>query len=388
VLCVVRDIRAVADTPLAHARALSECGYDIHVAAPVDPEAEAQSEAAARAGAGLGVHLYRVPRLTAYPFRALASLRALARCMRAVRPRLVHCIGLGPTLEGGVIARAKGIATVHNLGGIAQALACEQPVGAMRRFMLARALDFVLGHRKALITVDSAEEKALLVRFGVADPGRVFIARGVGADLRRHEPRPTEARPQDGPLVVICASPLTVGAGARDFITVARRLRAKGSVARFVLIGARAPRSADALPEQEFLHALAEGVVEWWGDSRELVAALRQADIFCLPAHESEGVPRVLIEAAASGLPLVATDLPGCRQVVRQGANGLLVPPQCEGALESAVMRLIDDPAFRRAAGAMSREIAFAEFSLDAVITSVLTLYRLAAERPVAGAAL
>lgn len=386
-LCVVRDLRAVAESPLAHARALAECGYDIHVAAPVDPEADAQAQASARALAlaGLGVHLYRVPRLTARPLRGVLPLRALARCMRALKPRLVHCIGLKPALQGGAMARTKGIATVYNLGGIARALAAEDGAGAMRRFVTARALRFALGHRRALIAVDGAEEKALLLRLGVADPGRVFIARGVGADLARHAPRPSETRPQEGPLVVMCAAPLTLGAGTRDFITVARRLRGKGLAARFVLVGARALRSPDALPEQEFLHALAEGVVEWWGDSRELAAALRHADIFCLPAHESEGVPRVLIEAAASELPLVATDLPGCRQVVRQGANGLLVPPQCEGALESAVVRFIGDPAFRRSAGAMSREIALAEFSLEAAITAVLTLYRLAAERPATG---
>jgi glycosyltransferase involved in cell wall biosynthesis len=119
-----------------------------------------------------------------------------------------------------------------------------------------------------------------------------------------------------------------------------------------------------------------------------MAAVLRKADIFCVSVPHQEGAPKVLIEAAASGLPIVAADSPGCRKVVRHGRNGLLVPPQNEAALEAALSRFIGDAEFRRAAGSRSREIAVAEFSLDASLTAALAVYRVTLGHPLVGAPL
>jgi glycosyltransferase involved in cell wall biosynthesis len=182
------------------------------------------------------------------------------------------------------------------------------------------------------------------------------------------------------------AAPLTSAWGARDFVAVARRMRAKGTPVRFVLVGAREPQNPDSIGEAEMARWLAEGAIEWWRDPSDRPAVFRQADIFCLPPHSGESVPNVLVEAAASGLPIVTTDTPGGRQVVRQGANGLLVALQRDDALEAALARLIGDPEFRRIAGKKSREIAVAEFSLDAVHTVGLAVYCAASGHALVGA--
>ncbi len=100
-----------------------------------------------------------------------------------------------------------------------------------------------------------------------------------------------------------------------------------------------------------------------------------QSHIVCLPSYR-EGVPKVLIEAAACGLPIITTDTPGCREIVRHGDNGLLVPVRDAGALADALRRLIEDTELRHRMGARGREIAVAEFSVEKVINETLAVYR------------
>lgn len=135
--------------------------------------------------------------------------------------------------------------------------------------------------------------------------------------------------------------------------------------ARFVLQCELDLQSRGAITESEVRAWHDEKTIEWWGYTADMPEALRCADIFCLPTYYREGVPKVLIEAAATGLPIVTSDLPGCRDVVRHGHNGLLVPPRDAVALEAALMRVLTDAEFRRQAGAASRQIAVEKYAVE-----------------------
>jgi glycosyltransferase involved in cell wall biosynthesis len=115
--------------------------------------------------------------------------------------------------------------------------------------------------------------------------------------------------------------------------------------------------------------------VEWWGNRTDMPRVFRAAHIVCLPSYR-EGLPKVLIEAAACGRPIVATDAPGCREIVRDGENGILVPIRDSRAVAVAIGRLIADPPLRQRMGQRGREIAVTEFSLDRVIHETLEVYR------------
>jgi glycosyltransferase involved in cell wall biosynthesis len=116
--------------------------------------------------------------------------------------------------------------------------------------------------------------------------------------------------------------------------------------------------------------------VEWWGKRDDMADILRQAQIACLPSYYGEGLPKFLLEAAATGLPIVTTDSPGCRETVIRNINGLIVPPRDSGALADALNTLLRDPKRRYAMGRSSRELAEAEFSVDRVTSETLALYR------------
>ena len=119
-----------------------------------------------------------------------------------------------------------------------------------------------------------------------------------------------------------------------------------------------------------------QGTIEWWGYQPDMPQVYARCHIVCLPSYYGEGVPRGLIEAAASGRPIITTDVPGCREVVEHGKNGLLVAPRAPAALAQALRTLIRHPELRLEMGRRGRERAVAEFSLDRVVAATLAVYQ------------
>jgi glycosyltransferase involved in cell wall biosynthesis len=163
--------------------------------------------------------------------------------------------------------------------------------------------------------------------------------------------------------------------GVGEFVDAARRLRAAGVQARFALVGGVDPGNPAHVPQAQLFAWREEGAVEWWGHRPDMASVFARSHVVCLPSYR-EGLPKVLIEAAASGRPIVATDTPGCREIVRHGENGLLVPVRDAVTLAEALKTVIEDPALRRRLGRRGREIAVAEFSVEKVVAETLTLYR------------
>jgi glycosyltransferase involved in cell wall biosynthesis len=161
--------------------------------------------------------------------------------------------------------------------------------------------------------------------------------------------------------------------GVGEFVEAARRLRGGRHAARFVLVGDTDLNRA-AVPRDQLERWVAEGVVEWWGLRDDMPAVLAAASIVVLPSYR-EGAPKVLLEAAACGRAVVTTDVPGCRDLVRDDVDGRLVPARDAGALADAIGALLDDPARRARYGAAARARAEAEFGVERVIAAHLALY-------------
>jgi len=164
--------------------------------------------------------------------------------------------------------------------------------------------------------------------------------------------------------------------GIGEFVEAARLLRAQNVAARFWLVGAPDPKSPACVPEDQLRRWREEGVVEWLGRRDDVPAILARSHVFCLPSAYGEGLPKCLLEAMAAGLPIVSTDIPGCRDAVRPDVNGLLVPPRDPVALAAALRRLIEDPALRRRFGAAGRLRAEREFESSIVVAQTLAVYR------------
>jgi glycosyltransferase involved in cell wall biosynthesis len=349
------------------AAAALQNGYDVFVATRVGNCGEKIIEAGFRL---LPLRLNRSSYSLFHELRTVSELRSI---YRREKPDIIHHIALKPILYGSMAAlgnrRVQVINAFAGLGYLVsspsfKARALKQVLWKMFRFLLNRPNSFLL--------LQNCEDRDLLVAEVGVRPEQATIIRGSGVDVNEFQPMPEIP----GTPIVLLSSRMLWIKGIRDFVEAAKFLRAKGSNARFVLVGDTDPGSPGAIPREKLQEWQNAGPVEWWGHRQSMSRMVQQAAIVCLPSHGGEGVPKALIEAAASQRAIVATDVPGCRDIVRHGTNGLLVPPKNAVALADAIAQLLNDAPLRAEMGRRGREIAVNEFSEEKVIQQTLALYQ------------
>jgi glycosyltransferase involved in cell wall biosynthesis len=347
---------------LALAVAAKEAGYAVSVVTRVRKHGEIIR------AAGLMLIPFENSRRSLNPFGELWTLLRLTRLSLRERPDVVHHIAIKPVLYGSIAARiARTPRVINALAGMGWLVT----TGGMTRWLkpvVRRALGLML--RSGTVLVENPDDARTLVRMGVPE-GRIRRLAGSGVDLQRFAPH---AEP-DGVPVVLLSARLLWHKGVGEFVAAARLLKERGISARFLLAGEPDLGNAAAIPREQIDKWVAEGVVEYLGWVADMPRLLASSCIVCLPSYYGEGIPMALIEAAAAGRPIVTTDMPGCREAVRNGDNGLLVPPRNAPALAEALTRLILDSKLRREMGCRGRQRAEQEFGAAKIIAQTLELY-------------
>lgn len=349
------------------ARAALAAGYCVHVAAGVTQSYEAKAVGA------LGVELHPVPvsRSGLNPLNEGDYFVALLRLMRKLKPSIVHNVTAKPIIFGTAATAMLGrIPTVNAVSGLGYAFSGGDDRRWLATPMIA-AYRAALRARHSVCIVQNDDDRAL-VGLREEDAGKSWVRiAGSGVDLDQFA---MDQEPP-GPLCVVFPARLLRDKGLMEFAEAARLVRARNPQVRFLLVGALDPQNPAAVSAAEVEQLVSRGHVEWPGYSGDMPAVFRHCHIVCLPSYR-EGLPKALIEACAAGRPIVTTDVPGCRDVVADGRNGLLVPPRNAVALADAIERLLHDPALRRSMGEQGRNRAEAEFSLQSVVAQTLDIYR------------
>ena len=346
--------------------AAREAGFEVMVATRVRQHGEAIR------AAGLKLIPFEWSRRGMNPWRELSVLLRLAALVRREKPDLVHQVALKPVLYGSCAARMAGkLRVVNALVGLGFIFASESRLARLLRPLIVRALRLLLAGRGRLLILQNPDDLKLLAEAGVIAADRVRLIRGSGVDPQRFAFSDEPA----GVSQVVLASRMLWDKGVAEFVDAARRLRADGVAARFILVGDTDADNPAAVPPAQLAAWREEGVVEWRGWSDDMPAVLAAAHLVCLPSYR-EGLPKVLLEAAACGRAIVATDVPGCREIVADGDNGLLVPARDAAALADALLALINDPDLRRHMGQRGRQRVLAEFSQARVIEETLAVYQ------------
>ena len=307
------------------------------------------------------------------PWQEFRVIAQLVRIYRTERPDIVHHVAIKPVLYGSVAASLTHVrATVNALAGLGYVFSSSQRKARMLRPLVKLAYHFLLNRANSRTIIQNPEDRHLLTTAAFLSPEKTVLIRGSGVDVSFFAPAP---EPHDIPVIVMACRMLW-DKGAREFVQAARLVHEAGISARFVLVGKSDTENPMAVPVSQLAEWQQQGDVEWWGHREDMHRVFALSHIACLPTFYGEGLPKVLIEAAACGRPIVATDVPGCREIVRHGENGLLVPARDPGALAEALKQLILDPALRQRMGRRGREIAEAEFSEARVAHETLAVYR------------
>jgi len=349
------------------AAAALQNGYDVFVATRVGDCGEKIIEA------GFRLIPLRLNRSSYSLFHELRTVSELRRIYRREKPDIVHHIALKPILYGSMAALGDSRMRVINaFAGLGYLVSSPSFKAQVLKQVLWKMFRFLLNRPNSFLLLQNREDRDLLVTEVGVHPEKTTIIRGSGVDVNEFQ----AAAEAPGPPIVLLSSRMLWIKGISDFVDAAKVLRARGLDARFVLAGDTDPGSPGAIPREKLQEWQNAGPVEWWGHQQSMSRTLQQAAVVCLPSHGGEGVPKALIEAAASERAIIATDVPGCRDIVRHGTNGLLVPPKNPSALADAIAQLLNDAPLRVEMGRRGREIALNEFSEEKVIQQTLALYR------------
>jgi glycosyltransferase involved in cell wall biosynthesis len=349
------------------ARAAQELGFKVHVATPEDPYVPDLK------AHGLIWHALELEGKSLNPIQELQTIVHLIQLYRTVQPDLVHHIAFKGVLYGSIAARIARVPRVVNaFTGLGHLFSADTPKIRLVRWIVLQALRFGFGHPRSRTIFQNPDNIDEFVGRGVLDQGQVRLIKGSGVDIETFEPSP---QPDDGTPIVILASRLVWDKGISEFVEAARLLKQDGIEARFALVGKSDPLNPKAVPEEQLNAWDEEEVVEWWGFQEDMPSVFANTHVVCLPSYYREGVPKVLIEAAACERPIVTTDMPGCREIVRDGENGLLVAPKDSVALAEALRKVIESPKRRPQMGKRGRKIVKDEFSLGRVVRDTMDVY-------------
>jgi len=231
---------------------------------------------------------------------------------------------------------------------------------------------FRLGFLRNKITIifQNPEDKELFIRNRIIPNTKAFVIKGSGVDTNRF----TLSQEPDGTPIIVLLSRMLWDKGVGDLVDAARQLKRDKIRCRVVLIGSPDPQNPSSISEDILKSWQEEGVIEWWGYQDDIPGILSRSHVVVLPSYR-EGLPKVLLEAAASGRPIVATDVPGCREICRHNENGYLVKVKDPTGLKQAIQKLVEDGETRQRFGRRGREIVLNEFSEDIVVDEMLKIY-------------
>lgn len=318
------------------------------------------------------IPLHRLKRSNLSPISEFLALIEICAMFRREKPDLVHLVALKPVIYGSLAAKMLGVpARVNALGGLGFVFSSERLVARLLRPFLLLMLRFVFNDRRSRLILQNPDDIRLLVDKGRVDSCGVRLIRGAGVDLNCYVPRDLPA----GVPIVMLASRMLWDKGVGEFVHAAIRMKAKGIDARFVLVGEPDTENPSSVPREQLIEWHATGVVEWWGYCSDMPKALSESTIVCLPTYYGEGVPKVLIEAMACGRPIVTTDMPGCKDLIMERTNGLLVKPRDSVGLAESLSELVLDRSLCQRMGLEGRRIAENEFSLKKVTEETLAIY-------------
>lgn len=356
---------------LPMARAAHNAGYEVHVATRV------ASGGAAIEAEGFHLHPLSWERGSTNPLAFIRAVAEARRVHRSITPDLVHQIALWPSIVGALAAFGLPGIRLSALAGLGFAFTSDSVKARAVRLVLRPMLRRLLGAPRSAVLVQNPDDEAMMASIGV-DCARIFRIPGSGVDTDKLRPLPEPA----GPLTIAYVGRLLADKGLRELVQAHALLAGRGITVRLLIAGDADSANPASIPSHEIEGWRAQSGIELLGHVPDIRQVWAQAHIAVLPSRR-EGLPKSLLEAASCGRPIVATDVPGCREIARAGVNALLVPRDDATAFADAVEGLANDPALRARFGKAGRQLVEAKFSSERIGRDVVALYDHLLRKPV-----
>lgn len=348
---------------MAMARAARDAGYEVHVATRVNAHGLAINKE------GFRLHPLDWHRGSISPSDVIRTIIAVRHLYRMVTPDLVHHIGLQASVLGSLATWDAPLAQINAVVGLGYIFVSNNLKARVLRLLLTPVLPRLLSQPASRVLVENPDDRTFLAAMGVS-PERIVVFPGSGVDVEEFRPL---AEP-GGMVTAAFVGRMIEEKGVRTLLEAHELLRRSGRPVQTVLAGTPDPANPNSISAKEIEVWQTRPGIQWLGYVSDVSTIWEKAHIAILPSRR-EGFPMSLAEAAACGRPLIATDVPGCREIAIQGVNALLVPPNDPVALADAIDRLVKNPELRRAFGAAGRQIVVEKFSSERVGREMMALY-------------
>lgn len=364
ILYLVSEDRAFVSHRLPMARAARSAGFEVHVATHFTVHTKKiVSE-------GFVIHPIPFKRGGISPFATLKTIAAIRRLERQLNPAVVHHSGLQCCVLGELAATAQNIRRINALTGLGYVFTSQSFIARMARVAVAALLRILLNRPNSIALVQNPDDRAILEELGI-QKHIIALIPGSGVDTDELLPLPEP----DGPITVGFAGRLLTDKGIRTLVRAHRILRSRGLNSNLLIAGEPDDANPTTIPVEEALAWNEEPGITWLGQIEDIKSLWIRSHIAALPSLR-EGLPKTLLEAAAFGRPMLATDTPGCREIVLDKKTGLLVPIDAPTQLADALELLINSKKLRETYGAAARQLVVEKMSSQSVGSAIVALYR------------
>jgi glycosyltransferase involved in cell wall biosynthesis len=343
-----------------------EDGYEVHLACNFTEHYDYLS------GLGLVLHQISFDRSGSGLLHELKTLQSIRRVFKKIKPDLVHAVTIKPVLYGGIAARTTRIKRmVFAVSGLGLVFVADGLGAKVRRWLVGRMYQFAINVKNSKVIFQNPVDKKVLQEAVSLPESKCEMIRGSGADLTTYN-----VEPEPNVISVVMAARLLREKGVYQFVDAARTLKQRGVDVTFKLVGEPDPGNPNTVTMQELDLWRNEGCIELLGFRQDINQVFAQSNIVVLPSFYGEGLPKVLIEAAACGRAVVTTENPGCLEAIEVNQTGFAVPIKDSIALADAIEKLVVDAELRMQFGKAGRQLAEREFDVDSVVKKHLLIYQ------------
>ena len=341
-------------------------GFDVHILAPYHKKSYLTVNKY-----GLKFHDIPLKRGGKNIFSELKLFISIWKQISKTKPHLVHFVSMKPVLYGGIIARILKVpGTVNAITGLGFLFVTSSLFTRILREFVFIIYKFSLNHKNSISIFQNNDDLELFLGKNLVKESNTVIIKGCGVDINEFKPK----KNLNAETIVMFPARIIGDKGANEFFNAALMLRKEGIKAKFVLVGRSDPDNPTNIDKETIEKLVENKVLEWWGFSENMSETLSKASIICLPSYR-EGLPKVLIEAASLGKPIVTTDVPGCREIVINGQNGVLVPVKDSIKLSLAIKKLIYDESMQKNMGIKGRKLVEKNFTSQDFILKSIKVY-------------
>ena len=306
-------------------------------------------------------------------FKEILSIIHIIKIYKNINPDIVHHVALKPTLYGTLasvfLKVPKVVNTVAGLGYIFNSSSYgDRLLSTVIKYTLKLSVYF----KSSEFITQNPEDRNFLIRNNITKKNNIHLIRGSGVEPELYKPAKNN---REIPKILF-ASRLLWSKGVKDYVSAAEIIKNKNIPSVFLLAGEPDPENPDSISMIQLDEWNNRGFISYIGHQNNMPDLLSETDIVCLPTYYGEGVPKILIEAASCAIPLIATDIAGCREIVEHGKNGYLVPVRDPAAIATMIETLLLDVGLRKKMGSEGRRIVKEGFSMDKVNSETLKIYK------------